>query len=304
MAKRKVRVPAGYMGAEDVTPSLRAALDCDHRIVADIRARFERYGSISPKQAALVRKLASEDGARKADFAARAAKLAAGGVTVPVGAATIEGTVVVVKWKDGAFPGYKWLVESDAGWRVWGTVPAALRDDADEPRITKGDRVRFRATVKRSDDAAFGFASRPSQAVALPTPARAVASLVAALGAFSVAFEARRMRDESAKVAAVSGAVAAMGRYWARGALAVSGAVATMGSWYSELYTYRCGSCDGGWIRHFSTEYPCPYCAAKGKRLQAWKAKLALRQVRGRFGLPVERDRYYTGTLADARRAS
>ncbi|UCC72040.1 MAG: DUF2958 domain-containing protein [Gemmatimonadota bacterium] len=28
-----------------------------------------------------------------------------------------------------------------------------------------------------------------------------------------------------------------------------------------------------------------------------------LRQVRGRFGLPIERDRYYTGTLADARKA-
>jgi hypothetical protein len=273
------RVRAGWITAAAATPSLRAALACDHRIVADIRARFERYGSMSPKQAALVRKLAGESVAREAEFAARAAKLAAAGVTVPEGPTTVEGAVVAVKWKDGNFPGYKWLVEADAGWRVWGTVPAALRGeyDGDKPLVVKGDRVRFRATVKPSrDDAAFGFATRPCKAEIRPTAARAVAELCAALGAFSAAAEARRVSDERSKARAVSGAVSALARYCAREALAVGGAVRAMGRWYSGIYG-GCKSprCYGGWIRNFSTEYPCGSCEESRERIAAWKAKLA-----------------------------
>ncbi|UCC72038.1 MAG: hypothetical protein JSV86_16970 [Gemmatimonadota bacterium] len=268
---RKRRKPAGYISAASVTPSVRDALTCDHRIVRDIAERFERYGSISPKQAALVKKLAAEAAARKAEFAARAAKLAAGGVTVPTGKTRVEGTVVAVTWKDGFYPGYKMLVEADAGWRVWGTLPAALRDEDGEPVVVKGDRIAFTGTLKASDDdPAFGFVSRPSGAEVKPSPARAVAECVAAMAAYA----ARRKRDEAT---AVAGLCAALGAYWARGAVAVSGAVAALGAFYARCTQTQCDHprCYRGWIRPFSAEYPCGTCEKLRKRAAAWKAKCA-----------------------------
>jgi hypothetical protein len=55
----------------------------------------------------------------------------------------------------------KMLVVTDTGWKVWGTMPAALDVD-------RGARVRFTATVKPSDDDPhFGFFSRPTKAQVL-----------------------------------------------------------------------------------------------------------------------------------------
>jgi hypothetical protein len=276
------RVAAGYIAKSDLSPAQITALAYDHYIVRDIAARVERWGSISPKQMALVEKLAGEGAAREATFAARAAKLAAAGVAIPTGKVEVEGAVTTLKWKDGAFPGYKMIVEHDSGWRCWLTVPAAFKGADGEPTIAVGDRVRLTATVKRSDDdPAFGFGSRPSKATVLPTPARAVAALVAELGAFSRRATERAARRERDAAGAVAGAVAAMGRWWARDALAVGGAVAAMGAFSRRVARATCdyGKCYGGWIRHFSTDYPCATCEACAKRAAKWSALFNARRL-------------------------
>lgn len=51
----------------------------------------------------------------------------------------------------------KMLVEHESGYKVWSTVPAAINPD-------KGDVVKFTATLKRSQDPKFAYASRPSKA--------------------------------------------------------------------------------------------------------------------------------------------
>ena len=53
-----------------------------------------------------------------------------------------------------------WTVETDRGFKLWGTIPKALVGDA-----KVGDTVRFTAKLERSDrDETFGFYSRPSKA--------------------------------------------------------------------------------------------------------------------------------------------
>ncbi len=66
------------------------------------------------------------------------------------------------------------LVKGDDGWKVWTTVPAALKtigrfsDDGDFWGI-KGKRVRFTADVTaKSDDPTFGTAKRPRKAEIIP----------------------------------------------------------------------------------------------------------------------------------------
>lgn len=89
---------------------------------------------------------------------------------VPEGRQVVEGVVISERVKEDAFSDAGRFVitvevETDAGaFRVWGTEPKALRE---APGLT-GSRVRFTATLKRSDrDPAFGFFSRPSGAEVL-----------------------------------------------------------------------------------------------------------------------------------------
>lgn len=84
---------------------------------------------------------------------------------LPEGRYEIEGTIVSTKWQSSQYgETLKMLVVLDNELhKVWGTVPSALWDDAD-----KGARVRFTATVERSeDDPAFGFYKRPTKAEVL-----------------------------------------------------------------------------------------------------------------------------------------
>jgi hypothetical protein len=54
----------------------------------------------------------------------------------------------------------KGLVRADGGWKVYGTIPAAIRGT-----VNVGDRVTFTAKVEPSrDDATFGFFNRPTKA--------------------------------------------------------------------------------------------------------------------------------------------
>lgn len=133
--------------------------------LTDIWCKVERYGDVSTKQVEFVESLltrltAAEE--RLAEREAQAANLQAEGVEVPTGRIVVEGEVVSTKWVDSGYGStQKMLVKNEAGWKVWGSVPSSIEVD-------KGTRVRFTATVERSnDDSLFGFFKRPSKAEVL-----------------------------------------------------------------------------------------------------------------------------------------
>jgi|TARA_Y100000296_G_scaffold33464_1_gene38739 hypothetical protein len=137
----------------------------------DIIGKLVKYGSISEKQVAFVRKLTDQlqDVARRDDEAvvedaaetARLAKLP----DMPEGRYEITGEIVSIKQYGDEYYGdtwYKMLVKTDEGYKYWGSLPAALN------ACERGDRVTFRGKVTRSDDdRLFGFYSRPTKAVSL-----------------------------------------------------------------------------------------------------------------------------------------
>lgn len=150
----------------------RKADDRDvHPIASDIRSKLYQYGSISERQAALVQKLFVQDAERKT----REAEDAANAKPVPTGTVELTGQVVSVKTQDGPYGvTTKCLVRGD-GWRVWGTVPAAIisevvnrgshADGYGKVSDLTGRTLRLTATVTASDDdASFGFYKRPRNA--------------------------------------------------------------------------------------------------------------------------------------------
>lgn len=128
-----------------------------HHIVADIRSRFIQWGNLSTAQVALVHKIAEE---------IRHPRVEAPKVPAPEGRTIIEGTVVCTKVQATDFGDtIKMLVvvaTTDGEWRCWSTVPNGVA------LPLKDKRIRFRATLKRSnDDTSFAFASRPTNAEVL-----------------------------------------------------------------------------------------------------------------------------------------
>ena len=126
----------------------------------DIARKLRRYGELSERQVAAVRKCMA--GAVKlAEM--KAAQADEPKVPCPEGKQTITGVIVSLKWQDSQYGStLKMVVKDDRGFAVWSTVPASL------PNSERGDRVTFTATLTRSDrDEAFGFAKRPTKAVCL-----------------------------------------------------------------------------------------------------------------------------------------
>lgn len=128
--------------------------------IADIISKLVKYGTISAKQVDFIGKLISRIDSRAAIAAQRRAEAeAADPIPAFDGRVQIEGEVVSVKGADTHF-GYtmKMVVKADAGWKVYGTVPASIE-------VNRGDRVRFEAKVTVSDDdPKFGFFKRPTKA--------------------------------------------------------------------------------------------------------------------------------------------
>jgi hypothetical protein len=139
----------------------------DENIVFDLVSRLIRTNRLSLKQEDFLRSLLvriSEHRARKAQWEEEAA----GADPIPVSTEgermVVSGEVLSIKVRE-TFNGsaLKMVVRADEGWKVWGTVPASVRDSLQE-----GDVVRFTATVKPSDnDPKFGFFSRPTKATIL-----------------------------------------------------------------------------------------------------------------------------------------
>jgi hypothetical protein len=133
--------------------------------IEDLAFKAKRYGSLSTKQIAaaqVARERATKRAAEMVEREATKAALVAAGVKVPdEGRIQVAGKVLSAKWVENDFGGsVKLLVESDAGWKVWGTAPSSIAVE-----VEAGDRVEFMATVEpSSDDPLFGFYKRPTKA--------------------------------------------------------------------------------------------------------------------------------------------
>lgn len=110
-------------------------------------------GTLTDKQLAAAERIAAE----RAEAPAPA--------PVVVGRGPVTGKVISHKLHENAYGlTFKMTVQDDRGFRVHGSVPAAL----DTAEFADGIRVTFTATVTASeDDETFGFYSRPTKASVL-----------------------------------------------------------------------------------------------------------------------------------------
>lgn len=143
-------------------------LKTDHYIIEDIASKLFRYGSLSPKQVDLVKKITVDEAARKVRMAEHDEKMK-DTPALEEGRYTIEGVVVSTKAKDSMYgTQYKMLVEMESGNRVWGTIPRSIDDEVWGTRGTV--TVRFDAAVERSqDDDHFGFFKKPTKSAVVST---------------------------------------------------------------------------------------------------------------------------------------
>jgi hypothetical protein len=140
----------------------QAGYQREENTVCDIVGRLVQYGSISDGQISYLRTLVDRIARRPEILAQREAENAAA-APLPVTGERIAicGTVLSVKLQEFGPP--RMLVRHAAGWKVFGTVPAALSD------LKAGDAVEFHAAIKPSkNDAKFGFFSRPTKAKLVP----------------------------------------------------------------------------------------------------------------------------------------
>lgn len=158
------RIKTAVADFVSANPDLAFMADKHHEhtneFVADVARKLRLYGSLSDRQIEAVRRAVARDIERAARLAEEAANPAP---VAPVfeGKGLVEGEVLSIKVQYGDYGStLKMLVKDDRGFKVWGSVPAALIKD-----IERGDRVAFSATVEASrDDDTFGFFKRPTKA--------------------------------------------------------------------------------------------------------------------------------------------
>lgn len=147
----------------ELYPDMIEALKTDHYIVRDIATRLNEYGSLTDKQVALVRKLASEALQPKE----------AEEVWLPVteGRRSVVGTILATKTQEGFMrrqSELKMLVKVDGiggSEKIWCTCPRSLWQTAESDASLKGARISMTITVVRSrNDATFGIGKRPASA--------------------------------------------------------------------------------------------------------------------------------------------
>jgi hypothetical protein len=159
----------------DKVEGLRAALETNHHIVADIKARVDKGRVPSERQTALVFKLAKEAVERVPEVYA----------TAPTGRVTVRGVVVSTRTDEGPWGTAQKMVvkvtEADGSiWLVWSTAPQSIYDSLHttfghgEP--LKGKEVEFTATLSPGKDKHFAFCKRPTKGRVVTTPAVAEAS--------------------------------------------------------------------------------------------------------------------------------
>ncbi len=140
----------------DAHPGLSQAFEVEHEIIGDIKAKLREYGSISPKQIALVMRLADETRNPRAPEAT---------VPAPIGKQSFRGTVVSTKAYDSDYgTQIKMTVKvttPQGVWLAWGTAPAACLADSCNHGGLKGCEVEIKTTLKAGRDAHFAIMGRP-----------------------------------------------------------------------------------------------------------------------------------------------
>lgn len=127
----------------------------EENTVNDMVRNLVRYGNLSEKQEAFMRKLLHTINHREEIAAQRAAEKAAA-ADCPTGRIVITGVVLTTKMIEGGY-GHtlKMLIKTKEGYTLWGTVPSSLT-------VERGDSVAIKATVAPSkNDPKHGFFSRP-----------------------------------------------------------------------------------------------------------------------------------------------
>lgn len=163
------------------TPGLAAALELDHHVSRDLKAKLTQYGSLSPAQVSLALRLVDQDTQRRAREAERATEVM---VAAPLGKrVTFAGVVVGAKVMESQYGSTVKItvkVETDAGsWLAWGTLPQSVADtlwdapeadvwraagkdrDARTPERVRGRRVEITATLKPGREPHFAVMDRP-----------------------------------------------------------------------------------------------------------------------------------------------
>lgn len=154
----------------------RNTLPKTHHFLMDMARTINKWGALSERQAAAVRKFMSSDAERAAN--PPAVEAAPEGPLVE-GRREITGIVLSHKWQDGDYgTTHKMLVKEADGNKVWGTVPGSIEDalttqHEDYTSTTedlKGHTVTLTAKVTRSrEDENFGFYSRPTGGRLVPS---------------------------------------------------------------------------------------------------------------------------------------
>ncbi len=120
---------------------------------ASLRDSLIKWGALTPNQLAAIKRSWEQRDARANEVK----------VDCPEGRQTVVGEVRSIKVQESQFGVViKMVVHDDRGFSVWVTVPNDIRD------VQRGQRVRFTATLQRSDrDRSFGFGKRPTGASVL-----------------------------------------------------------------------------------------------------------------------------------------
>ena len=124
----------------------------------DLHRKLRLYGSLSVRQVDAAARVVEREKQRAAE---RAVDDARTWIAARQGRVEVEGTVLARKVRDtdwGVTVKLLLRVDEESGsWKLWVTEPRALGDPAE-----RGDKVRLRAGVERSDDdESFAFGSRP-----------------------------------------------------------------------------------------------------------------------------------------------
>jgi hypothetical protein len=127
-----------------------------------LASTLNKYSSLTERQTeALKRSLTQYHDRNERIVASRKARVVSS--PIPTGRVTIVGRVVSTKWVENNYGGsLKMLVESEQGWRVFGTVPSRLGDTlARNEGTLVGSKVAFTAEIQPKE-ADFGFYARPT----------------------------------------------------------------------------------------------------------------------------------------------
>jgi hypothetical protein len=141
-------------------PGLKAILDGNHAILADLKVNLYKWGSLTDKQVAFAAKLDREMKQRSDQVTAEENLPQS-----PVVEGRIQVSGIILGFKEVEVPKYsyyssgtawKMILRDDRGFKLYGNMPSAIN------MADRGKHVAFKATVQKSNDNRFfGFFKRP-----------------------------------------------------------------------------------------------------------------------------------------------